>query len=207
MNLRDTYNLIAEDYYKDHLEIENWPRKDAKQFAKLFPNNSLILDAGCGPGIKSKDLSEEGVKVLGIDISEKMIEIAKKVAPNCKYKVLDIRDLSLLGKKFDGIFAQACLLHFPKKEIPSIMKIFYDNLKKGGYVYISVKRIGPDGSEEKEKIENDYGYPYKRFFSYFNEEEVRNYIEKSNFKIVKKKTKTLKNFIGDKSWLVFIAQK
>ena len=36
-----------------------------------------ILDAGCGTGVLSRMLDERGAEVVGVDISEKLIEVAK----------------------------------------------------------------------------------------------------------------------------------
>ena len=36
-----------------------------------------ILDAGCGTGVLSRMLDEKGAEVVGVDISEKLIEVAK----------------------------------------------------------------------------------------------------------------------------------
>ena len=43
MNLKDTYNKIAEDYYEDHKK-ETWAKEDAKKFGKMFKKGDLILD-------------------------------------------------------------------------------------------------------------------------------------------------------------------
>src|SRR4029453_4211898 len=37
------------------------------------PSNRYIVDLGCGSGILAKELSEQGFKVLGVDISEHML--------------------------------------------------------------------------------------------------------------------------------------
>lgn len=207
MNLKDTYNLIAQDYYQEHLKIDRWSRKDAKEYAKLFKKGSLILDVGCGPGVKSRDFYNEGLKVLGIDFSEQMIQIAKKVAPACDFKVLDIKEIDKLSGKFDGIFVQAVLFHFPKKEVPLILKKLYSKLREGGYFYLAVKKMKSDRVEEKVKIESDYGYSYKRFFSYFTTQEIKDYLNDLGLKIIKDNSRIMRNKIGDKNWIVFIAQK
>ena len=41
-----------------------------------------ILDVGCGPGILSLEIARAGHHVLGIDISEKSIEVARKALVN-----------------------------------------------------------------------------------------------------------------------------
>jgi len=37
-----------------------------------------VLDAGCGPGIYAEWLADRGAKVVALDVSPKMVELAKK---------------------------------------------------------------------------------------------------------------------------------
>lgn len=113
-NLKKTYNKIAEDWNQDH-QNDIWSVEAAKKFASLFKKGSKILDIGCGSGLKSRAIIDKGLKVVGIDISEKMIKLARKNAPEGIFQVMDMEGITFKGK-FDGVFAQACLLHVPKKE-------------------------------------------------------------------------------------------
>ncbi len=77
MDLKDTYNKIAEDWHKDHTQDDWWVDGTLK-FISLVGVGKEVLDVGCGAGTKSKFLKENGLSVTGIDFSEKMIEIAKR---------------------------------------------------------------------------------------------------------------------------------
>lgn len=60
-----------------------------------------VLDAGCGHGYYSILLAKKGATVTGIDISEKMIELAKKNAVEasvkCQFFVCDMQNLSIFN--------------------------------------------------------------------------------------------------------------
>jgi predicted TPR repeat methyltransferase len=45
--------------------------------AAAFPPDSLVLDAGCGPGLVSQALLEAGHRVFGVDLSTEMIDRAE----------------------------------------------------------------------------------------------------------------------------------
>lgn len=175
MDLKATYNRIAEDWLKDHHGDTWWIEGTDKFFSFLKPG-SLVLDVGCGAGVKSQYLLDKGLKVVGIDFSEKMIEIAKREVPGATFYVADIKDLSGLQETFDGILTQAVLLHIPKTEASAVVKGLRDKLNNGGYLYIAVKEKREGGKEEEILKENDYGYEYERFFSYFTLPEVKGYI-------------------------------
>ncbi len=186
-NLKDTYNKIAEHWSKDHAQ-DDWWVKTTDEFLSLLAPGLVILDIGCGPGVKSQYLVEHGFKVEGVDFSEGMIDIAKKRLPSEKFHVLDIKDLDTFDKKYDGILAQAVLLHIPKKEIKDTLIKIKDRLNTGGYLYIAVKGRKEDGPEEEVVTENDYGYEYSRYFSFYTIEELRGYFNEIGMQIVKENT-------------------
>ena len=66
-----------------------------------------ILDLGCGIGCFAFELAEKAKKVVGIDISDKVIEYAKNnySKDNIEYIVQDIIKLSSLDETFDIIFS------------------------------------------------------------------------------------------------------
>jgi ubiquinone/menaquinone biosynthesis C-methylase UbiE len=89
-------------------------------------NNSTILDADCGTGTFLNILSKnKTLKLYGIDVSPKMLEIARK-------KLKDIAKLSLttvekIGykNKFDYIFSIIAMHHYSDKE--KAIKNFYQS--------------------------------------------------------------------------------
>lgn len=79
----------------------------------------LILDAGCGSGYKSLVLAEAnpGAKIVGVDISEKSIELARQRLQyhgfdNTEFHVISIEDLPKLGLAFDYINCDEVLYLF-----------------------------------------------------------------------------------------------
>lgn len=47
--------------------------------------NTMLVDLGCGSGVLASELSEKGMKVLGVDISEAMIRIASEKATKAQF--------------------------------------------------------------------------------------------------------------------------
>lgn len=47
----------------------------------------LVVDLGCGSGLWARELTKSGYRVLGLDISEEMIEIARKRVPEAEFRV------------------------------------------------------------------------------------------------------------------------
>lgn len=183
MNLKNTYNKIAGDWHKDHID-DTWWVKGTDAFISFLQPGARVLDVGCGGGTKSKYLVEKGFRVVGIDFSEGMIEIARREVPEAEFAVMDMGDLSRLDREFDGAFVQAALLHIPKKEVHSVLREFLSRLKPNGYLYVAVKEKNADQAEEEVKRENDYGYEYERFFSFYTLDELKQYFLDAGLEIV-----------------------
>ena len=80
----------------------------------------LILDAGCGSGYKSLALAiaNPGAKIIGIDLSAKSVELARKRLEyhgiqNCDFHVLALENLPDLGLQFDYINCDEVLYLLP----------------------------------------------------------------------------------------------
>jgi len=68
------YEILAEDFSRTR--DQNWP--EIEKLTKYVRKGDKILDLGCGNGRLYKILKNKKVEYTGIDISEKLIEIAKK---------------------------------------------------------------------------------------------------------------------------------
>lgn len=105
-NLLFIHNLMTAFYRKDRTMID--------------PSTACILDAGCGSGSKclSLALANPGAKIVGVDLSERSIELARKRLAyhgieNAEFHVLSIEELPQLGMEFDYINCDEVLYLFP----------------------------------------------------------------------------------------------
>jgi cyclopropane fatty-acyl-phospholipid synthase-like methyltransferase len=183
MDLKSTYNIIAEDWHVKHRTDEWWIR-GMDTFASFLEPGELVLDAGCGGGTQTKFLLARGFRVIGVDFSEGMLAIAKRENPSGEFIVSDLKDVGDLPYAFDGIVAQAVLLHVPRNEAGDHLRRLSGKLKEGGYLYVTVKEKRPDRAEEETKAEENYGYPYERFFSYYTKEEIEAWMREAGCEVV-----------------------
>ena len=200
--LRDTYDRIAEDWHSDHTS-DTWWIDGTDAFISLLPRGGKVLDVGCGAGPKIGYLMKHGLQVMGIDFSQRMLDLAKKDCPAGTFKCMAMEDMDQLTETFDGVFAQASLLHVPKKNVGEMIRKMTDRLNPQGILYIAVKEKKEEGPEEEITIERHYGYPYERFFSYFTLPELAGYLEEQGLNVVWKKRDILKKIV----WLQIIGKK
>ncbi|MAT88001.1 MAG: magnesium protoporphyrin IX methyltransferase [Aestuariivita sp.] len=96
----------------------------AKMLARV-PEDLLgarVLDAGCGPGMMTKELAERGANIVAIDISPSLIDIARKrLSPHLARRV-DFRSGDMLDPtlgQFDFVFAMDSLIYYDTNQICS----------------------------------------------------------------------------------------
>lgn len=124
----------------------------------------FVLDAGCGTGYLSGKLHEKGAKVTGVDLSEKMIEIAKKNNPHIEFHVDSVSVMSnIQSDHYDMVIANYVIMDTP--DLQETMDTFSRVLKqKGIAILIFSHPCFPQEtatvSESKDKVSYLWHYPY-----------------------------------------------
>jgi len=124
------YNLLyqGKNYQSEVNYVENLLKKHS-----VIPILE-ILDFGCGTGLHDNLFAKKGYKITGIDLSEKMIEIAKnKNNKSSEFIVGDVRNINL-NKKFDAVISLFHVASYQttNQDFEDYIKTAYDHLKKGG---------------------------------------------------------------------------
>lgn len=170
------YDSLGKKYLEDSMKVVPIEREN---FLKSIPEKSRILDVGCGGGRDSKVFYQNGHHVVGIDLSKVMLRQARKRVPQARFVCMDVTKVDFPASSFDGIWAEAVLLHLKRTDVPKVLKRFYKILKPGGLIHIYVKR-GKGESYVKEELS---GWK-ERFYTYFNKKEIVQTIKDAGFKIV-----------------------
>jgi SAM-dependent methyltransferase len=107
----------------------------------LLPDvkNKRVLDAGCGPGVYSEWLIERGAKVIAIDASLKMVELAKRrLGEAVEVRWADLsRPLDFLDdSSFDVVLSPLVLEYI--EDWSSAFAEFHRVLRSGGHLIFSV---------------------------------------------------------------------
>lgn len=105
-----------------------------------LPLNGLsVLDVGCGGGILSESLSRLGADVLGIDVVEKNIDVARKhaaaVGLDIDYQLTTAEALRDSNKRFDVVFNMEVVEHVA--DLSSFMSACNALVKPGGATFIA----------------------------------------------------------------------
>lgn len=115
------------------------------EFLSRLPAKGRVLDIGCGSGRDSLYFLSHGFSVDAMDASSSMASVA---STNSGLKV-EVRDaLSIRERaKYDGVWAQASLLHLHPEDLKKALFLISEALKPGGILYVSFRKKDSDGRE------------------------------------------------------------
>lgn len=110
--MSDPYFALAE-YYDSFTGNVDYRRRADFLDARLcaFGSRGLILDAGCGTGELSRLLLEKGYDVIGVDVSESMLSMARDKNPGQLLLRQDLTKLDLYGTVQGVVCMQDTLNH------------------------------------------------------------------------------------------------
>ncbi|MEG4171465.1 MULTISPECIES: class I SAM-dependent methyltransferase [unclassified Microcoleus] len=129
----------------------------------LSTSKGAVLDIGCGSGILAFELAQYYDNVVAVDLSAKMLDIArqKRSAPNIEYIQMDASQLAI-DRQFDLIVSSATFHHLPNlpAALHAIKKllnphgkiVFLDNISEVetpatiGYILGAARDFKPDCS-------------------------------------------------------------
>lgn len=92
------------------------------------------LEFGCGAGRFLRHFEKRFAKVWGIDVSQEMLELAKRYNPRCNFHLNQSADLEFFSSgSFDLVYSFLVLQHLPDQVmIANYIKEFMRILKPGG---------------------------------------------------------------------------
>jgi SAM-dependent methyltransferase len=124
-----------------------------KFLACLTPDAS-ILELGCGAGADTREILARGFDVTPTDGSPEMAEIASRHLGH-PVRTLLFHELDSVAA-YDGVWANACLLHVPRDQLAGVLALIHRALKPGGTFYASYKTGDGDG---RDALDRYYNYP------------------------------------------------
>ncbi|MFW9926468.1 MAG: class I SAM-dependent methyltransferase [Candidatus Thorarchaeota archaeon] len=150
--VEESYDKMGETYHSVR-DNEKFNR-ELEKFAELLPSSGQVLDAGCGVGKPvSQFLAKKNFKVTGVDISSKMVELAKENVPEGTFLQKNILELDFAEDSFDGIICVYTLWHIPRMSHSTIIENFHRMLKENGILVLNT------GVHESEGMSQFFGEP------------------------------------------------
>ncbi len=173
--VRNNYNKIFKIYSEQRHKTKN--DYYLNLFNKLLKRNSTILDLGCGCG---KPVSEFFLKrkhkIVGLDISIKQVELAKKNFPKESFFVRDIANLEYNEFSVDAIVSFYTIFHIARNTQEELYRKINSFMYSGGKILLTL------GSFEWEGIANFHGG--KMYWSQFGRKKNIKLLKNAGFNIL-----------------------
>jgi ubiquinone/menaquinone biosynthesis C-methylase UbiE len=77
-----------------------------------------VLDVACGTGIVARtaaDLTGARSTIVGVDVNEAMLTVARRVRPDLEWRRGDVAELPFADGSFDAVLCQMALMFFPDR--------------------------------------------------------------------------------------------
>lgn len=136
------YNELAPLYELATLRHSEREAAFIHSIIQLFkPKATRVLDVGCGVGRHAEILHKKyGYLVTGIDISEKMVLLARQSCPDCEFVKMDMRDIELDGN-FDVAICMWTTFNYLSKpeDTTRFFHGIYESLRNSGLLLIDMK--------------------------------------------------------------------
>ena len=133
--------------------------KNLGMFVGALPSRAAVLDLGCGTGRETRTLIDCGLNVTAVDGSPEMArEAEKRTGRSVRVQLFEeLNDI----EAFDGIWANASLLHVPRADLAQVFGAVYRALKPNGLLFASFKSGDQEGRDK-----------LGRYYNYLNRDEI-----------------------------------
>ncbi|WP_087000051.1 class I SAM-dependent methyltransferase [Rhizobium sullae] len=141
---------MTSSFYDENAEIyasrnRKLPTARLDVFLSALPSGAAILELGCGGGQDSAYMLSKGFDVTPTDGSAELAKQAENLIGR-PVQVMRFEELQS-ENEFDGIWAEASLLHVPRADLPGVLACIRRALKDGGALHASFKAGTAEGHD------------------------------------------------------------
>jgi SAM-dependent methyltransferase len=137
--VRESYDRLSEEYARRIFgELAHKPldRELLDRFARET-RRGVVCDVGCGPGHVARHLHDAGADAMGLDLSPRMIEIARELNSKMRFETGDMLALPLASGSLAGVAAFYAIVNIPESSLPAVFAEMYRVLRPGGLLLLA----------------------------------------------------------------------
>jgi ubiquinone/menaquinone biosynthesis C-methylase UbiE len=171
------YDALADRFGEWMARVEGDPwERFLEELASRLPAGARVLDLGCGNGAKISRLADR-FEVVGVDISERQLELARAAVPRASFIQADFAELDFPAEASDAVTALYSIVHVPRDEQPDLLGRIMRWLEPGGLFLASMSHVeGEDRTDEWLGVE--------MFFSGFDADTNRRLAREAGFDLI-----------------------
>ena len=135
------YDAVAQDYalaFADELEGKPRDRELLNDFARRVRPGATVADIGCGPGQVARHLADQGIDVVGVDLSAAMVAEASRRHPDVAFFQGNVLALEVEDGAWGGAVAFYSLMHMPRGQVPAALSELHRALAAGSPLLLAM---------------------------------------------------------------------
>lgn len=145
-NIARSYDLVAGEYADRFLgehETKPMDKEMLLRFSRMVGGSAPVWDFGCGPGHTAQYLKNTGVSISGLDLSEGMLEEARRRYPDIPFQRGDLLNLEFENDSIATVVSFYAIVHFTKLQARQAFQEVFRVLRPGG-VFLLTFHIGSE---------------------------------------------------------------
>ena len=174
------YDASAADYLDGHPRAAGDRRRRDRTVRRDGARGGRVLEIGSGSGRDAAALERAGLSVRRTDITPAFVEILRSGghrADRLDPLYDDLADPAAPGTSYDGVWADASLLHVDRDDLPTVLTRLARATRRGGTLFVSVK----EGDGEDWSTHGNVTTP--RFFTFWRDEPLRSVMEAAGWSV------------------------
>ncbi|MFB9734830.1 class I SAM-dependent methyltransferase [Streptomyces thermocoprophilus] len=188
---RASYDKIAHDYtarYADWSTGLPLERALLSAFAELVRSagsggTAPVADVGSGPGGLTARLHELGLPVFGVDVSPRMVALAREAHPHLRFHVGSMTSLDLPSASLSGLTALYSTIHVPDEALPSAFAEFHRVLLPGAPLLLAFQTSGTPPRTDHLHLAECFGHEIALDYWFRPVEKVAGLLEEAGLRV------------------------
>lgn len=143
------YDRIAARHLAWIGEIRGDPRlRFLHDLMARLPRHPRVVDLGCGAGVPCTALLAEHGEVVGVDLSGRQLELARRNVPAGCFIRSDMTTIEFAPASFDAATAFYSIAHVPREQHGALFRRIVGWLRPGGLLLASLGCFADPGTVE-----------------------------------------------------------
>jgi SAM-dependent methyltransferase len=179
--VRRSYDALADEYARrvgDELDHKPLDRELLEQLAADAKRLGPVCDLGCGPGHVAAYLRDCGADVCGIDLSPRLVAVARRRYPAIPFSVGDARDLDVDAETFGAVVAFYSLIHLERTDFVAALREVRRVLRPRGVLLAAFHR-----GSDRVHLDDWWGTSVDLDFQFYEPDQVCAAIADAGFRL------------------------
>jgi SAM-dependent methyltransferase len=181
-DIEASYDSVAAEFVEEffgELARKPFDCQLLDRFAEVMRGKGQVCEIGCGPGQIARYLKDRGVDMRGIDLSQQMVDHAKRLNSDITFEKGDMRALATLpDSSLAGVVLFYSIIHLKRDDVLPTLKELNRVLEPEGKALISFH--GGEGELHRDAW---YEKPVSIDVTLFQKQEMAGLLEAAGFKV------------------------